>query len=315
VAALAAFSKRVASAASLDELVTQSLLAFDQCLGYTHSLFVVLDDLTPDRLYTVGSHGFPRSGAGSEVTLGQGIIGTAVASRRTIRIGHMEFERTYARAVRSVVERVGTAERLEREIPLPGLPDARSHLAAPILAVGTVLGALYFQSREYARFHDADENAVSVAADHIGLAWTLLRTVPAIITASLAPSDEQARAIGEVTHYTADDSIFIDNEYLIKGVAGRILWTLLKRYTAERRVEFTNREIRLDPQLELPALHENLETRLVLLRRRLEDRCAYLRLVGTGRGRFRLAVQREIKLREVGGQQPSRQARNVTPTG
>ncbi len=299
VAALAAFSRRVTRAASVDELITESLAALDECLGFNHSLFLVLDDLTPDRLYTVGSRGFALSGAGSEIRLGQGIIGVAVNRRRAIRVGHMEFERAYSRAVRAVVDREGAGLSLEREIPLPGLPHARSHLAAPIVVHDRPLGALYFQSEEKARFRDDDEHLVTVAAQEIGLAWTILRFAPAAITAALPGVDARPRAVGEVKYYTADDSVFIDNEYLIKGVAGRILWTLLKKYTAERRVDFTNREMRLDPHLDLPALHENLETRLILLRKRLADRCDYLHLVSTGRGRFRLVVEREIKLQEI----------------
>ena len=299
-AALSAFSTRVTTVTTVDELITESLAAFDECLGLNHSLFLGFDELTPDRLYTVGSRGFPLSGAGSEVKLGQGIIGLAVARGRAIRVGHMEFERTYSRAVRSVVEQGSAGQSFEHEIPLPGLSDARSHLAVPILMHKKLLGAVYFQSEEYARFHDDDEYAASVAAHEIGLAWTILRFAPAAITASSSPRvSDGAKEIAEVKHYTADDSIFVDNEYLIKGVAGRIFWALLKKYSAEQRVDFTNREIRLDPQLELPALHENLETRVILLRKRLEDRCNYLHLVSTGRGRFRLVVERELKLEEV----------------
>ena len=104
----------------------------------------------------------------------------------------------------------------------------------------------------------------------------------------------------QLRHYTADDSVFIDNEYLIKGVAGRVLWRLLQSYVAEQRVDFTNKEIRLDPTLELPDIKDNLEARLALLRRRLEDRCDFMRIVNTGRGRIRLEVKRELTLREVG---------------
>jgi adenylate cyclase len=299
VGALAAFSRRVMGAASVDELITESLVAFDECLGFNHSLLLALDELTPDRLYTIGSRGFSLSGVGSEVRLGQGVIGVAVASKRAIRIGHMEFERTYSRAVRSVVERDGAGQSLEQEIPLPGLPGARSHMAAPILVHDRPLGALYFQSEEYARFHDDDESVLTIAAHEIALAWTVLRFAPAAITASPPAQARPQVQPGEVKYYAADDSVFIDNEYLIKGVPGRILWTMLKKYAAERRIDFTNREMRLDPQLELPALHENLETRLILLRKRLEERCDYLHLVSTGRGRFRLLVEREIRLQEV----------------
>lgn len=104
-----------------------------------------------------------------------------------------------------------------------------------------------------------------------------------------------------VRYYAADDSIFIDDEYLIKGVAGRVLRRLLQSYLRERRVEFTNREMRLDAGLELPDIKDNLEARLILLRRRLEDRNAFLRLHPTGRGRFRLDVARPFVLLEAEG--------------
>jgi adenylate cyclase len=46
----------------------------------------------------------------------------------------------------------------------------------------------------------------------------------------------------------------------------------------------------------LPDLGDNLEARLILLTRRLVERDACLRIEKTGRGRFRLLVQRPLLL-------------------
>jgi hypothetical protein len=86
---------------------------------------------------------------------------------------------------------------------------------------------------------------------------------------------------------------------LIKGVAGAILWKLLKDYVQHGRTEFSNRELRLDASIPLPDVADNLEARLVLLRRRLIEHGPHIRIEKTGRGRFRLEVHRPIELAEA----------------
>ena len=99
-----------------------------------------------------------------------------------------------------------------------------------------------------------------------------------------------------VRYFAHDHSVFVGNDYLIKGVAGSILWTLLSEHAASGRRDFCNRELRRDPRLPLPEVGDNLETRLILLARRLAERCPAIALEKTGRGRFRLDVARPLAL-------------------
>jgi len=114
-----------------------------------------------------------------------------------------------------------------------------------------------------------------------------------------------------IRRYAENDSIFVGEDYLIKGVAGAILWKLLRSYVDERRTDHSNREIRLDPAIRLPDLSENLEARLILLQRRLEERCPGLRIEKTGRGRFRLNVLRPVTLSEI---QPNSRPQRAPPS-
>jgi|GEM_PF-2235572 len=112
----------------------------------------------------------------------------------------------------------------------------------------------------------------------------------------------EVSAGGSVTvrHYPRDDSDFLDRDYLVKGVAGAILWRLLREHAATGRTDFTTRELRLDRSLKLPDHAENLDARLVLLRRRLEERAACLQIEKTGRGLFRLVSRCRITLKDAG---------------
>jgi hypothetical protein len=293
------FTGRLAACGDLESLIDTALDSLSKLFGYAHS-FLMAPDEEGARLYTVASRGYPASGVGSEVWIGEGILGVAAQRRIMVRTTNVTLETLLSRAVRSGFERRGEHSLLEREIALPGLPEVRSQIAAPLLAQNELLGVLCLQSADAGRFLSDDERVVQIAARHLAASMATLRRTD---SSELYPAaDRQSPVPSAITsiikHRSADDSIFIDDEYLIKGIAGRIFWRLLEDHSRTGRVEFTNKGIRMDTSLQLPDFKDNLETRLILLRRRLRDRCSFVGLEPAGWGRFRLDIQRELRLEE-----------------
>ena len=294
-------SEQLARSTSLDAALDTVMTTLRDELGITHAMILLLDP-TLQRLYTVASHGYPHSGVGSEIELGRGVIGMAARERTPVRITHMTNASRYNHAVRRALAQRQPGLVLDTEIPYPGLAQPQSQMAVPMLSAGKVLGVLFVESAEELRFSFEDEDALVVMAGHLGAATDLLRLdadedAPSTAEASAPPCPVTQEQV-QVRRYRSNNSIFLNDSYLIKGVAGAIFWKLLHDYQQRGRTDFSNRELRLDASIGLPEVVDNLEARLILLQRRLLEQPLPIRIEKTGRGQFRLCVGAGIELAE-----------------
>lgn len=301
LAALRQLSTRIAACTDLASLLEQTLSGLESAFDIRHAMILFLD-ASGRKLYTVATHGYAQSGIGSEFPLGHGIIGMAAEVRTPIRILYMASEYAYSQAIREHIAEAGMGELLETAIPFPGLPEPHSQLSVPVLAGGRLHGVLHVESPEPRRFSYDDEDVLVSIATLLGAAILSLQQAAECNAEEARAGTENLPARGTaltVKYYAANSSIFLGEHYLIKGVAGAIFWRLLDLYDREKRTEFTNRELRLDPALRLPDIDDNLEARLILLQRRLAERDSDIGIEKTGRGRFRLRVRRPVQLQEI----------------
>jgi hypothetical protein len=256
---------------------------------------VLLPEQPAGQLVAIASRGYGEQGVGAEVCPGAGVIGTAAAQRRMVRVAGFGQELRYGQAIRERVVASGEGGRLAAEIPLPGLADAQAQLALPLLARDRLVAVLAVESRDPLQFDEWDESFLQVVGNQIAMGIERMQAAdeePETIPASRPRgAGAVARRTRTFVYYRNDDCVFVDGGYLIRNVPGKILWKVLLLHAREGRTEFTNRELRLDPSLGLPAVKDNLESRLILLRKRLQQKCPDVRLVPVRRGRFALELE------------------------
>ncbi len=326
------FSDGIHQAHSLDCLLDNILETLERIFGFGHAMILLTSDL-PDRLELVACRGYPQGGVGSDVGFGEGIIGMVAEARRAVRISGMLRSMLYADAVARRSIELGVPLDAHRRIPLPGLPSPHSQLGIPLLVRDELIGVLCIESNVAYRFHEEDRTYLEVLGGFLAIAIQNALLVERADAAVETVTEMASEAVGDtsrgsavllvepapvvdvgepaettvpaarsrdvprkVEYYASDECVLVDGEYLVRSLPARILWKLLTEHRRDGVAEFTNRRLRLDKTLMLPEYKDNLEARLILLRRRLAERCPDIRMVPSGRGRFRLELDAPLEL-------------------
>jgi adenylate cyclase len=270
------FARRLERRTSYEDATQEVIDALDDLFGFRYAVLIATDD----------------------IAAGTGLIGTAASRRRVIVTANLTRARAMAAAVNG-----GDGTASSPELALPGLAGARSAAAVPLVVGKEVLGVLYLESVEPSAFGGATEALLRIIGAHAA-AVLAARSAPAAEEPQRRPvtapePNGPAQAPIELVYYQADDTVLCDTAYIVKGAPGRILWSMLKAHAASGRTQFSNRELRLDESLGLPAGNDNLEARLLVLRRRLADIECGVTLERVGRGRLELRLERPAELTEV----------------
>ncbi|MBC7280078.1 GAF domain-containing protein [Hoeflea sp.] len=283
-------TEQLEEAGDVERALDLVLEGLETMFGFGHTM-VLLADSERCQLTTIASRGYDRFGFGSEVAFGSGTIGMAAQARLPVRISDMSRGRRYVSAVRST-----SGLDPGKELARPAIASPASQLAVPLQIQGRLVGVVFTESERPFAFGHKDEEALSIIARQLALTIVLSEhqerggTAAGVATPA-SPPRSNTQPTFSVRYYSRDGSIFLGDEYLIRGVPGRLLHHFLSDYLTSGRRDFLNKEIRRDRSLLLPDFKDNLETRLILLRRRLEEKGGPVRLVRADRGRLRLDVE------------------------
>ena len=294
--AIAEACRRIEQEDETEGIIDGLLASLGTVLGYFHAL-VLIADRHRASLITTGSIGYDDSGFGSEVAASEGLIGAAAKSGRTIKVNDMSRVQRLGEAIAP-----GSAEDDGNTIAFPQLSSAMSQIAVPIAIRSEILGILFVESQDRMAFRDEDQAALEILASRTAHA---LQASDHFAAAAEPPPVAPSNCITlegpgvTVAHHIYDDSIFVDDIYIVKGIAGALLRQMIEWHLESGRREFSNRELRLALAARMPDIKDNLETRLLLLRRRLDEKRAGLRIVRSGRGRLRIEATGQLLLKPM----------------
>ena len=102
--------------------------------------------------------------------VGTGVIGMVAKRRSLMRVANLKQQRTYSAAIRQQMEVAGRAAELAEVVPVPGLPEAESQIAIPLMVQDTLIGVFSVETPEHKRFSEHDEVLVTIVSNQVASA-------------------------------------------------------------------------------------------------------------------------------------------------
>jgi adenylate cyclase len=212
-----------------------------------------------------------------QIPMGQGLIGTAALRAETLVMDNLLVASRYAKSV-------GNTE--------PEQNPIKSALVTPLISKGEVVGVISVTGEIAAAFGEEEKFALQTIS-------AALAPVVGNKETPLPKQAEQEQQSLTVRFYQYDGSVFIGDDYLVRGLSGEVFAHMVQSFISSGKDSFTNRELRMAPDLQIPGLRDNLESRIHTLLQRLSERDAGIRLERQTRGRYQLRVDGELSFEVI----------------
>jgi class 3 adenylate cyclase/putative methionine-R-sulfoxide reductase with GAF domain len=162
-------SAEITSTLDLDRILEVLLSAMDRILGFQHAM-ILLKDQAADRLTVAASRGYEHATTGAEVAFGHGVIGVVAERKKMMRVGNIGVSVRYLAALRANMQAAGQVGENPAAAALPGLPNAQSQLAIPLLVKDRLIGVLVIESAKPNAFDELDEILINIVANQAATA-------------------------------------------------------------------------------------------------------------------------------------------------
>jgi eukaryotic-like serine/threonine-protein kinase len=162
-------STEINSTLDLQEIYEIALRTMDDLFEFHHANILLLE-ADGETLTVVASRGFENQAIGGRVRVGTGVIGQVAQKRRMLHVNNLGQQRAYAAAQRREMLKAGRQAELGDVVPVPGLPNAESQVAIPLLIRDELIGVFSIESPVQRTFSEHERGLVSIVANQIARA-------------------------------------------------------------------------------------------------------------------------------------------------
>ena len=148
---------------------TSRLRTMDELFEFHHAI-ILLHETGGGTLRVVASRGYENQAIGGRVRVGVGAVGIVAERRKILQLDNLGQQRAYAAAQRRQMMQSGRGLEIGDPVPVPGLPNAESQIAIPLLIRDELVGVFSIESPVRQAFDEHDRSLVTIVANQIASA-------------------------------------------------------------------------------------------------------------------------------------------------
>ena len=162
-------SSEINTTLDLEEIYDIALRTMDELFEFHHANILLLEP-GGETLMVVASRGYENQAIGGRVRIGTGVVGVVAQKRKLLQVSNLGQQRAYAAAQRRQIMKAGRHAELGDTVHVPGLPNAESQIAIPLLIRDELIGVFSIESPVRRTFSEHKRGLVSIVVNQIASA-------------------------------------------------------------------------------------------------------------------------------------------------